>query len=396
MKYKIKHFITTDGERFSQLYDAVSGGFPLYYPTGYIARSVRSRCTHETQKVYLTAIKRVCEWDSQQKISVVTRFQCQEFLRQYEIDGLVRHLTASRRGGKGDVISITKANTYIAYAANYLRWLAEEVVTDINNETLIALDRQHKAITSSIARKRGSSSASAQRTYTMRLPELATQVLLELFENPLLGVQKNSDQGPRVRNILMLRILYETGMRRGELMSLKLSNIFEAIDGESAQLRIERNHHDQLDSRLRQPVAKTLGRIVPISSKAEQQLIEYRDYWRPSTSSMFLFVNHRAGQWQGNPVTESGFNSALDKLKEGFPALEGLYPHLLRHDWNYRFSQKVDKDEIDFETERVMREMLMGWKPNSEMSLLYNQRHIQEQANKIGSLLALDTNNRSS
>lgn len=393
MSLSIKHFIAADGERFSQLYDTENGGFPLYYPTSYIARSVRPSCTHETQKVHLDAIKRVCEWMAHQQIDLVARFQFREFLRQFEIDGLVRHLTASRRGGKGDVISRNKANTYIAYAANYLRWLAIEVITEINADIKAAIDGQHEALLSSVARKSGSSSANKQRILAMRLLDETTQALLELFEDPLLGVQKNGDKGPRMRNVIMLRILYETGMRRGELLSLKFDHFVEAIGGESAQLRIERNHHDQFDSRVHQPVAKTLGRIVNVSAETEKQLIAYLDCWRPNSSNAFLFVNHRAGRSQGKPVSETGFNSALDKLKEMFPALEPIHPHLLRHDWNYRFSQKADKEGLDFETERTLREILMGWKPSSGMSLLYNQRHIQKKANEIGREIASDTIN---
>ncbi|PAU72444.1 site-specific integrase [Vreelandella alkaliphila] len=394
MIFKIKHFIAADGERFSQLYNGDSTGFPLYYPTSYIARSVRPSVTHETQKVHLEAIKRVCEWEALQNISIAVRFQGREYLRQFEIDGLVRHITASRRSGKGEVISRNKANTYIAYAANYLRWLADETITELNSDIKTAIDKQHEALLSSVARKSGSSPANKQRILAMRLPDEAAQALRKLFEEPLHCVQKNGDKGPRIRNILMLRILYETGMRRGELLSLKLGNFMEAISGESAQLRIERNHHDEFDSRAQQPVAKTLGRTVNISTEAEQQLIAYRDHWRPNSDCHFLFINHRAGRTQGRPVTMTGFYSALNNLKEVFPALAPLYPHLLRHDWNYRFSQKADMERMDFESERTIREMLMGWTPNSEMSLLYNQRHIQERANEIGREIASDTINR--
>lgn len=395
MKLTIKHFIAADGERFSHLYDAVAGSFPLYYPTAYISRSVRTGCTHETQKVHLEAIKRVCEWDAENGVSMVARFECREFLRQSEIDGLIRHLTASRRGAKGEVISRNKANTFIAYAANYLCWLADEVITDKNCDVIAAINRQNKAIMSAVARKKGSHSASAQRILALKLPDKTRTVLLELFKDPLKGVEKRADLGPRQRNVIMLRILYETGMRRGELLSLKFSNFFEAIGDASAQLQIERNHHDLFDSRVRQPVAKTLGRIVNVSFEAEQQLIAYRDFWRPDSESEFLFVNHRAGRSQGKPVTETGFNSALEKIRETFTALEGLHPHLLRHDWNYRFSQRADEDGLTFEDERVMRESLMGWKPNSEMSWLYNQRHIQEKTNEIGCQIASDTMKKS-
>ena len=40
MNYTIKTFMTGDGERFSQLYVADEPGFPLFYPTAFIARAI--------------------------------------------------------------------------------------------------------------------------------------------------------------------------------------------------------------------------------------------------------------------------------------------------------------------------------------------------------------------
>jgi len=401
MSLTIKSFISSDGERFSQIYDVETGGFPLFYATAYIARSVRPKSTHETQKVHLETIKRIYEWEARERINLVIRFQQHQFLLPAEIDSLAQHLGARRRGSKGEVISRGKYNTYVAYAADYLRWLADEVITEANiTQIRTAIDRQHESLVAKVARKRGSTSAREQNIIAVRLPEDARIDLQGLFEDPLQGVMRHGDKGPRLRNTVMLRILYETGMRRGELLSLKLGSFRESSGGEGAFLHIERNHHDEFDSRVRQPVAKTLGRIVPISADAERQLIDYRDEWRAEIPGVgfsdqdFLFVNHRAGPPQGKPVTETAFNSALSNLKQTFPALVPLHPHLLRHDWNYRFSQQVDAEGLDFETERETREQLMGWKPNSSMSLLYNQRHIQERANQIGRKIASDTEKR--
>ena len=398
MQYKIKSFIASDGERVSQLYDSKAGGFPLYYPTAYIARSVRPSATHNTQKVYLEALKRICEWESHRKIDLATRFQKQQFLSSQEIDSLTRHLGERRNGNKQDVIGRGKFNTYVAYAAGYIRWLADEVITESSTPSVhTSIERQHKALLAKLARKSGSRTARQQQLIAMHLPESTQSALFDLFKDPFSGTTRLGDKGPRLRNVAMLRILYETGIRRGELLSLKFNALQESAGGHGAFLQIERNHHDEFDSRISQPVAKTLGRIVPISADAETMLLEYRDQWRAELPGIgfsendFLFVSHRAGRFQGKPMTETGFNSALKNLKKIIPELEALHPHLLRHDWNYRFSQKVDSEGWEFEAEREVRERLMGWAPNSNMSLVYNQRHIQEKANKIGLQVASDT-----
>ncbi|MDH4610425.1 site-specific integrase [Pseudomonas sp. BN102] len=398
MTYVIRTFISNDGERFSQLYDEAARGFPLYYPTAYIARTVRRDRTHETQKVYLEAIKRVCEWESTDRIDLVARFQSHQFLRPAEMDNLDRHLGAARNGRKGEVIGRSKHNTYMRYAAEYLCWLAGEVITESNlPHVKEAIEAQQHALLLRTARKSGSKSAMRQRIAATRLPENARHALRRLFEAPFIGVNREADKGPRLRNAVMLRILYETGMRRGELLSLKLGSFEESGGGEGAFLKIKRNHHDEFDTRLRQPVAKTLGRIVPISDELEAQLVEYRDNWRAEIPGIgfskndFLFVNHRAGHSQGSPTTDTAFHSALQQLKRHLKEIEPVHPHLLRHDWNYRFSEMVDAEGWDFEKERSVRESLMGWRPGSDMSLLYNQRHIQEMANEIGKRIAEDT-----
>ena len=395
MKCSIRSFIAKDGERISQLF---ADGFPLFYPTAYISRSIRPNSTHETQKVYLETIKRICEWESQHKLDLSDRFGKSLYLKPGELDSLVVHLGKRRRGKKGDVISRNKHNTFIFYAADYLTWIAIETADAGDPKIDHGIKQQQQAMSARKIRKSGSLSAAKQKIAFTHLPKSAEEVLLSLFDDPFEGINREAGKAPRLRNIVMLRILYETGMRRGELLSLKLRSFQESGGGEGAFLEIERNHSDEFDSRLRQPVAKTLGRIVPISDKAEQQLVDYLMNWRADVPHVgfsendFLFVNHRAGRNQGKPITETTFNSAISQLKSIFPELDPIYPHLFRHDWNYRFSKKTE--DWVFEKEREVREKLMGWAPGSEMSLLYNQRKIQELANQVGRLIACDTSKR--
>ena len=91
MNYTIKSFIASDGERFSQLYEADAPGFPLFYPTAFIVRAIRSGSTHETQKVYLTAIRRVCDWEAERKLDLGLHFHKQKFLTAAQIDDLANH-----------------------------------------------------------------------------------------------------------------------------------------------------------------------------------------------------------------------------------------------------------------------------------------------------------------
>jgi hypothetical protein len=102
-------------------------------------------------------------------------------------------------------------------------------------------------------------------------------------------------------------------------------------------------------------------------------------------------VTHRTGRGQGQPLSISNCVQGLASLKKTFPALRELHFHLLRHDWNYRFSKTADVSKIDPKKEAELRGILMGWDAESDMAKTYNARHVQEQALSIGLQVASAT-----
>lgn len=391
----------SSGERVSQLYEQDDIGFPLFYPTAFVARTLRINTTHSTQKVYLAAIKRVLEWEHSQKTDLAFRLHCHNFLSASEVDNLAAYIRRNKSGNTNDIISPSKFNTYLGYAAEYIRWLSYEVILETNNrETKYLIDHQNKLLLRKKIRKHGSRSARTQKIIDLRLPETARKMILYLFNTPYINTFPNKNTGQRLRNIIMLRILYETGMRIGEVLSLKLKNRHPSEGDQSAWLSIERNHNDQFDTRRHQPVAKTDGRIVPITSELETQLIDYIVNWRAEIPGVgfsdddFIFIVHRKGHNQGQALSIKAFESGLKNLKQIHPELNPVYPHLFRHDWNYRFSVKSDEAGLNDVQERSLREKLMGWQPGSEMSSIYNQRHIQEKALELGFQTASDSRRR--
>lgn len=398
MHFKIESFIATDGERFSQLYNADELGFPLFYPTAFISTSIRLTTTHETQKVYLEAIKRVCEWEAQKSTDLATRFMRREFLTLSEIDDLAQHLRAARNQKSNKTISVEKGNTYIQYASKYLTWLAHKLISDVKTaEVLLLIETQEKWLKAKVSKKTGSQSEYEQKVLGKYLPENVRDQLIELWRDPFAKLTEDKNRGQRLRCIVMLRILYETGMRRGEMLSLKLKNLLESTGGDIARLVIERNHNDIYDSRVHQPVAKTSGRVVPISPELEQQLLQYISEYRADVRNAavddeaIIFITHRSGRGQGKPLSISNFAQSIDVLKQQFPALAILHPHLLRHDWNYRFSRQADIVKMDKAEQTAKRETLMGWRTDSDMGRIYNQRHLQEQSLHFGLKVANDT-----
>jgi len=407
MPLKLRNFIAQNGERFSQLYELDSTGFPLFYPTVYSSRNLRTGYAHNTQKEHLLAIKKLYEWaetylplNTGKPIDIHERLVTQKFFTTYEIDALVSFVSKKRHAPGGEALAGAKINNQLTVIARYLSWYADEVITDSNRRA--AQSSITKMSDMIIAKKVRESSRSRkdQKTLAKKLSDEARNTLLYLFSNPLDGIEKKANIGSRVRNITELWILYDTGMRIGELHGLRLSDYQMALGGEPATLNIVRYHDDMHDDRIVQPVAKTLARPLPINEDLSSFIANYIKNWRSKVPNVgfddndFLFVTHRKGNRQGRASTISSFNSGIETLKKKYPTLAGLHPHLLRHDWNYRFSLKAKELRYNEREEQSVREFLMGWVDNSQSAALYNLRRVQEKAFEIGVQVASHTATR--
>src|SRR3546814_11247383 len=76
----------------------------------------------------------------------------------------------------------------------------------------------------------------------------------------------------RLRNAIIFGLFRYTGMRRGELLSLRLDQ-FDF--GDEPKVWIRRNQDDSHDSRRYQPVAKTKERPLPLPEVPVNQIARY-------------------------------------------------------------------------------------------------------------------------
>lgn len=387
--YVIYSYIAAGGEHFSQLCER-GDRFPLFYPAAYCSRSLRQRYTHSTQKEHLFAIKKLYEWTQAKNIDLHMRLEARTFFSASEFDSLANWISIKKKSKNGDTLVGNKINAYLAAISNYLTWYANEIITEINQpEVYKAIDKIAIAIKARHV-KQSSCARQVQNIIEKKLSNEMQTALDRIFSEPLSKVNKTANQGPAFRNALALRILYDTGMRVGELLSLTLEDFHLATGGEPAILEIRRNHDDPYDDRIRQPVAKTLGRYIPISSALADMLMIYLKKWRSSVPYVgfenhdFILVTHRKGSRQGKGLEYSALVSAITNLQRKYPGLRGLHPHLLRHDWNYRFSIQASNLNLQPAKEQAVREFLMGWVPGSTSAARYNRRHIQESAFELG------------
>jgi len=131
----------------------------------------------------------------------------------------------------------------------------------------------------------------------------------ELLEQPC----KRSTPEAR-RDRAMLELLYATGMRVTELVSLDLANL--SLDPENAYVRCFGKGAKE--------------RIIPIHEQAAEAVQEYQDEARPmlvrNKNEKAMFVNRR-----GERLTRQGFWLILKGYARAANLREDVTPHTLRH-----------------------------------------------------------------
>lgn len=140
-----------------------------------------------------------------------------------------------------------------------------------------------------------------------RLPSFFyEEELKELFE------KNEGDEPIQIRNMALLELLYATGMRVSECVSLELAD----IDFHYNIVRVMGKGRKE--------------RIIPFGQYAHDALIRYIDQVRPTLmkkeNHQKVFVNMRGGE-----LTARGVRYILSEMIDNASMHTKIYPHMLRH-----------------------------------------------------------------
>jgi len=129
------------------------------------------------------------------------------------------------------------------------------------------------------------------------------------------------------RNWTMFLVLLDTGIRKGELLGLRLEDLPKAP---STVLKIVRRPDAAEDPRNDRPQVKTYGRTVTLSNKSLKAIHRYIEEYRPDhTCSPYIFLNDSGD----SPLSLNGLDSALFKVSTSTDI--HVTPHMLRHTRHY-------------------------------------------------------------
>ncbi|MCU0091391.1 site-specific integrase [Pseudomonas koreensis] len=224
------------------------------------------------------------------------------------------------------------------------------------------------------------------RTRYRSLTDTQLQILRTLIRP---GSAKNPfPERLQLRNWLMIELLLETGIRRGELLKLHSTDINDG--SQHAYVSINDREHDPGDPRAEEPALKTRGRTLGISAQLYEVYERYiQSERRPVRKGKpmklpyrYLFISDR-----GRPLSIRALSNVLDRL---FLTIElahpGLLPTLSAHDFRHTFADRflaylIEKRGYDLERATDELRRVCGWSDTSTMPRRYASRYLAESAN---------------
>ncbi|MPW10945.1 tyrosine-type recombinase/integrase [Paraburkholderia sp. CNPSo 3155] len=367
-RYTVRNTVFESGERFPLLLDARTG-VPLFDPTVFVISEFRARNrASATIEQVLRALKVFLLFCDKHRIDLAERMLEGQLLELGELDALVqlcRHPMSDieaqvdacptafgraaiesyrARVSRGlQAVAGDSAGMRIRYIRQFICWLADRRLLSLSarhpsrTALLNAKDIVVSGLTARIPTGKGRNKTYGRRALDGTAQERLWQLVdISSPENPWEG------RHARVRNELIVRWFMGLGVRRGELLGVKVSD----VNFRSNEVFIARRADDPSDPRLHQPNTKTADRLLPISDdlarRTRHYILEERRRFPAARKHAFLFVANG-----GAPLSLRGLNKIFSVLSAKRPELMGVFPHLFRHTNNYNFSRLVDELGMD-------------------------------------------------
>jgi len=402
MSLKIRNFIMKSGERYCLLVDRHSG-LPLYYPNLYITTQVRNRSLSvSAMTTALGGIGVLLQFMAERGGNLDSRFSQQAYLEIHELDAIRDFCQRKFRfqeshNNLSNLVKLSKFEkkvskdteySRLSSIANYVEWLANTLAGPGNDKLApTRVSKMAKGLRSRRPPRRGKN----QNEIDKALDERQIELVFEIFR-PGSELNPFKEHQIQIRNRIIFLMLYHLGLRGGELLNIRIRD----IDLSKNQLVVARRADEKNDPRTYQPLVKTLDRRLPMKETLAKEIHDYIVKVRKSIPNAnrhdFLFVTHKSGPTQGQPISISGYKKVIETVRMAAPSLSKLTGHQLRHTWNDSFSKKMDlMDESPSEgKQEQMRSYLMGWKTGSGTAATYNKRFIKNKAHEASLSLQKD------
>ena len=356
--------VFSDGERFPYLEG--DDGLMSFWPTLFSSVELRGKKNAAgTIRNGLNAISHLHAWEQVEGRNLLKEFLEQQFPTIEDIESLRDHCYRDARDLKkyvARVKQLSACSLNLVAPVNQVPLQTVQKSHAYNRMTVIGKYLYFCAVT--LLRGRPNAGALYAKAKSMRDALLAHRPKgktrrsglsihpsPEYFDEFLTVVAEDSPDNPfkspevRLRNYVMFQIIFETGIRSGELLSLYVGDVTYDHQG-GPIIRVIDRPDDQADPRTNAPQVKTLERDIPISQGLFDKTCEYITvrYATPNARKHpLLFVNHKNGEFQGLPMSDRNFQRELKRVVAVRPErFKDIRRHGFRHNFNVRLTDKLD------------------------------------------------------
>lgn len=367
------HLVLDNGERLPCLVNRHTW-LPMRLATRWAVRYRRYRVRASTLVGNLRVIGKIYSWAATVAgLDLDTFLTSGEILDARQLESLAVYLRQGNSHRAG-IVSASTYNQQLGVVENFITWTLYPAnrggATTLTFEQLSSARDRCKFLFRSL-RMRGGASLRHQPLTDAAVEAIRTVIAPERGANGAwyFGVGGFS-ASTALRNWLMFEMALELGLRRGELLKLRLDSLPR---GAEEGLKVLRYPDDPYDSRGVEPGVKTAERLLPVSRPLLRALRAYLTLPPPqgrvAGRSPYLFVTRR-----GDPLA---IDTARDVIRDiGRRAgVARLSWHRLRHTWAERMAVVLLAQPNGLD--RLM--YLGGW-THPESPKRYIQRALEEQA----------------
>tara|TARA_R110001599_G_scaffold283906_1_gene485898 strand:+ start:226 stop:1491 length:1266 start_codon:yes stop_codon:yes gene_type:complete len=388
--------ITINGIRAEVL---VQDSMPAYYPNLYVTQELSGRALN-TQKKYLEHIGLFADFLEYESIDLVDRLEQRpqsRYLTDAEISRFVndaalqktilnkKYAGARLLPAAFEWVGREHAGQRLDAVRDYLEWLYEKL-GDVSTR-YAAVDDVFRRFN----RKIKAAKPAWKKTKIGEMKGLTPQERERLLEvmHPQSADNPFANDALKLRNYVVLLLGLDMGMRRSEMLLIKISD----IHWHSGQLAVVNLEDDGIDTRPEAPQFKTHERQLVMSDELSWALRDYVDIHRvskkgPSDAKKhpFLLVSHRRNE--GKALSINALDGVLARVGAAIPELKHIHPHLLRHDAVYTLLESM-REELEAlspedRTTKVQKVLTyaFGWSEESNMPGLYGAKFWKEEADR--------------
>ena len=406
--YKVRNRIFQSGERFPVLQNRETG-IPLFEPTLFVLNELRSLNRASATLLQATrAVMVALQVLEYLKIDLSARFDEGRVLEVGEIESLVQlcglmqeainqlaapeattlkplkvvSLEKARMGVRQSqeqpVVSPDTAAIRLMYIRDYIAWLARRRLLSLTSRhpMYVPLSTTAQLVVGMLSERIPSNSGRNSVGQRQGMSKAEIERMLEVID-PASPDNPWKSEHVRVRNQLIFHWLLSLGLRKSELLVLKVAD----IDLRSNEVMVPRRADDPEELRKDDPNSKTKDRLLALGDTLANMTRDYILGARKAERNAKRHPYFIVATGTGRPLTKSAVNKLFVELRRKVPGLpEELTPHVLRYNWNDAFSEQMDARNVKPAEEEKMRKQQMGWSDKSKMASHYTKRHTEKKA----------------